>query len=232
MVDVLAALHAVDPHEVELTPLGRPAGFLARQVRRWGQQLQRSAGWDLPDADVLLARLAERVPADDRTGTSTGIVHGDFKLDNVLALPGQPRPVQAVIDWEMATVGDTWTDVALLLVYVRLGTLAGAAAVTDVSSAPGFPSGGQLLDRYAASSGRDPGAAGGLRFHLGLAHLKLAVILEGIHFRFPRRPNGGRRFRRRRTSRRTAARSGPHGAATPAQPLIDSARPNPENEER
>jgi aminoglycoside phosphotransferase (APT) family kinase protein len=179
MVDVLARLHAVAPAEVGLGEFGRPAGFLERQVRRWGKQLDGSRNRDLPDADTLLARLSERVPADD--GSTAGIVHGDYRLDNLLAVPGDPAPVKAVIDWEMATLGDTLTDLALLLVYDRLGRIAGGAAVADASIAPGYPTPEEQLQRYAAASGRDLGA---MDFHLGLAHLKLAVILEGIHYRY------------------------------------------------
>ncbi len=183
MVDVLARLHAVEPAAVGLGDFGRPAGFLERQVRRWGRQLEGSATRPLPDAETLLARLAASIPADDagRDASTSAIVHGDFRLDNLLAVPGQPRPVKAVVDWEMATLGDPLTDVALLLVYDKLGTLAGGAAVADASSAPGYPDQDAQLERYAAASGRD---LPDLAFHLGLAYLKIAVILEGIHHRF------------------------------------------------
>ncbi len=179
MVDVLAGLHAVVPSEVGLAEFGRPAGFLERQVRRWGKQLEGSRNRDLPDADTLLARLADRVPTDDQS--SPGIVHGDYRLDNLLSVSGDTTPVKAVVDWEMSTLGDTLTDLALLLVYDRLGTITGGAAVADASAAPGYPSADDQLQRYAAASGNDLGA---MDFHLGLAHLKLAVILEGIHYRF------------------------------------------------
>lgn len=178
MVDVLAMLHAVDPDEVGLGELGRPAGFLERQVRRWGRQLEGSRSRDLPDADELLRRLTAHVPtgaAADEQGAA--IVHGDYRLDNLLVHEGR---VTAVLDWEMATLGDPLTDLALLLVYDRLPDLGGGVAVADASRAPGYPPGEELLARYAATSGRDLGR---MDFHLGLAYLKLAVILEGIHFR-------------------------------------------------
>lgn len=186
MVDVLARLHAVDPREVGLADFGRPAGFLERQVRRWGRQLEGSATRPLPDAETLLARLAASVPVADATrdASTSGIVHGDYRLDNLLNLPDalpSGQPVQAVVDWEMATIGDPLTDVALLLVYDTLGTLVGGGAVADASSAPGYPDERAQLDRYVAASGRD---LPDLAFHLGLAYLKIAVILEGIHHRF------------------------------------------------
>jgi len=183
MVDVLARLHAVVPADVGLAEFGRPGGFLARQVKRWGRQLEGSRTRDLPDADTLLARLETSVPADDagRDAASSAIVHGDYRLDNLLTLPDADEPVRAVVDWEMATIGDPLTDVALLLVYDKLGTITGGGAVADASSAPGYPDERTQLERYSRASGRELGDLG---FHLGLAYLKIAVILEGIHYRF------------------------------------------------
>ena len=116
MVDVLAALHAVDPAEVGLAEFGRPEGFLERQVRRWGKQLEGSKTREHPDADELHRRLTAGVPAEDPA--VVGIVHGDYRLDNLLT--GDDDQIKAVVDWEMATLGDTRTDVALLLVYDQI----------------------------------------------------------------------------------------------------------------
>ncbi|WP_395659662.1 phosphotransferase family protein [Nocardioides sp.] len=177
MVDVLATLHSVDPAAVGLEEFGRSAGFLERQVRRWGKQLEGSRTTDRPQAEELHRRLTARVPEDDSTWV--GIVHGDYRLDNLLT--GADDHVKAVVDWEMATLGDVRTDLALLLVYDTLSSLPAAGLVSDVSSAPGYPSAEEHLARYAATRGRDLGDMG---FHLALAYFKLAVILEGIHFRF------------------------------------------------
>src|SRR6478609_71341 len=177
MMDTLAELHLVDPAEVGLSEFGRPEGFLERQVRRWGKQLEGSKTQDRPAADELHRRLTARVPADDDTWV--GIVHGDYRLDNLLT--GDDDLVRAVVDWEMATLGDVRTDLALLLVYDRLSSLPSAGLVSDVAKAPGYPTGEEHLARYAETRGRDLGDVG---FHLGLAYFKLAVILEGIHFRF------------------------------------------------
>ncbi|GAB6985604.1 phosphotransferase family protein [Nocardioides pyridinolyticus] len=181
MVGVLARLHTVDPAAVGLAGFGRPAGFLERQVRRWGKQLEGSRTQDRPAADELHRRLTARVPADDDTWA--GIVHGDYRLDNLLT--GDDDHVKAVVDWEMATLGDVRTDLALLLVYDRLSSLPSAGLVSDVAKAPGYPSGAEHLATYAAARGRDLGdMARQMRWHLGLAYFKLAVILEGISFRF------------------------------------------------
>ncbi|GAA0976482.1 Putative aminoglycoside phosphotransferase [Nocardioides aquaticus] len=181
MVDVLAALHQVDPAAVGLEELGRPQGFLERQVRRWARQLEGSSSRELPDADTLVTRLRENVPAGDAEAVRAGIVHGDYRLDNLLADPDRVgQEVLAVVDWEMATLGDPLTDVALLLVYDRLSSITGGAAVADASRAPGYPGPDAILERYAAGGGL---ALDTLDFHLGLAYFKLAAILEGIHFR-------------------------------------------------
>jgi len=177
MVEVLAALHAVDPAAVGLGGFGRPEGFLERQVRRWGRQLEGSKTQERPRAEELHRLLTERLPADDPS--VRGIVHGDYRLDNCLT--GPDDRVHAVVDWEMATLGDTRTDLALLLVYDRLSEIAGGDVVSDVARAPGYPTPDEQLERYAAASGRDLGDMG---WHLGLAFFKLAVILEGIHYRY------------------------------------------------
>jgi aminoglycoside phosphotransferase (APT) family kinase protein len=177
MVDTLVALHAVDPDTVGLGDFGRPEGFLERQVRRWKQQLDASRSRELPGIDELHERLAGAVPEQ---GLPT-IVHGDFRLDNLL-VTGDDE-VSAVLDWEMATIGDPLTDVALLEAYQTLPLMMDSIAVSDVSRAAGFISGPELRRRYAAASGRD---LGHLSFHLGLAYFKLAVILEGIHYRYTR----------------------------------------------
>jgi aminoglycoside phosphotransferase (APT) family kinase protein len=177
MVDVLAALHAVDPADVGLVEFGRPQGFLERQVRRWGKQLEGSKTREHPDADELHRLLSANVPADDPA--VLGIVHGDYRLDNLLT--GDDDRIKAVVDWEMATLGDTRTDVALLLVYDQIAQISGGALVADVSRAPGYPTREEHLARYTQASGRELGDMG---FHLALAYFKLAVILEGIHFRY------------------------------------------------
>jgi aminoglycoside phosphotransferase (APT) family kinase protein len=183
MVDVLATLHAVDPASVGLADFGRPAGFLERQVRRWGKQLEGSKTQDRPRADELHRLLTTRVPSDETARGHVGIVHGDYRLDNLLT--GADDQIKAVVDWEMATLGDTRTDLALLLVYDRLASLPAAGLVSDVSLAPGYPSPEQHLERYAAASGHDlDDLTSSMGFHLGLAYFKLAVILEGINFRY------------------------------------------------
>ncbi|MBX6748305.1 MAG: phosphotransferase family protein [Micromonosporaceae bacterium] len=187
MVDVLAALHRVDPVSVGLSDFGRPEGFLARQVARWRKQLDASRSRELPGADELHARLAARVPEQ----SAPAIVHGDYRLDNILVDDGDR--IAAVIDWEMSTIGDPLTDLALLVIYQMLGTLPLPALVADASTAPGFLSRDEIIDRYVAGTGR---AVTHLGFYLGLAAYKLAVVLEGIHFRHTQGKTVGAGFER------------------------------------
>lgn len=175
MVDALATLHRVDPAEVGLSDFGRPAGFLARQVRRWKKQLDASRSRELAGADDLHHLLEANLPVEG----APAVVHGDFRLDNLLV--DDDDQVAAVVDWEMATLGDPLTDVALLMVYQRMADLDTGHAVTDASTAPGFLTDEEILNRYADRSQRDLPA---MDFYLGLAHFKLAVILEGIHYRY------------------------------------------------
>lgn len=179
MVDTLVALHDVDYTAVGLGDFGRPDGYLGRQVARWRKQLVASTSRELPGMDELVEHLETNIPA---TGDGT-IVHGDFRLDNLLV--DDQDQVTAVLDWEMSTLGDPLTDVAVLLAYQQLAEVApptrdGAAMVTDAPLAPGYLSRDDVLARYAERSGRDVSDIG---FHLALAFFKLAVILEGIHYR-------------------------------------------------
>jgi aminoglycoside phosphotransferase (APT) family kinase protein len=179
LVDVLARLHAVDPDAVGLAEFGRPAGFLERQVRRWGQQLEGSKTQDRPAAEELHRRLTDQVPAVAGDPSALGIVHGDYRLDNCLV--GDDDRIHAVVDWEMATLGDTRTDLALMMVYETLGRSDAGALVSNVAAAQGYPDNAGQLAAYVSASGREPGDMG---FHMALAYFKLAVILEGIHYRF------------------------------------------------
>lgn len=174
LVDTLAAVHAVDPAQVGLADFGRAEGFLGRQVERWRSQFDAAHTRDLPDMIALHSALAQRVPADG----PAGIVHGDYRLDNVL-FDAADQPA-AVIDWELSTLGDSLTDVALMSVYDRMGKLA-PGAVSDVAAAPGYLDEHEMLARYAAGSDRDLSDFG---FYVGLACFKLAGIVEGIHYRY------------------------------------------------
>ncbi|MGM1061965.1 phosphotransferase family protein [Saccharothrix sp. Mg75] len=187
LVDVLADLHAVDPAEVGLSDFGRPEGFLTRQVTRWGKQLDASRSRDLPGIDELRDRLARTVP---RSARAT-IVHGDYRLDNVL-VTDDPLDIGAVLDWEMATLGDPLADVGLLCVYWNgIGAREDDPITGTVPTLPGFATADEMVRRYAERSGAD---VSDLAWYTAFAYFKLAVILEGIHFRFTRGKTVGAGF--------------------------------------
>ena len=171
LVDVLADLHAVDPGEVGLAGFGRPEGYLERQLRRWAGEWQALRGADLPAVDALAAELVARAPA----GSGGPVVHGDYRLDNVVLDPADPARVAAVLDWEMSTLGDPLADLGLLVVYWQP---AAAAAVTpSVTWLPGFPGRSAVVARYAERTGRDVGA---LPWYVAFGYFKLAVVVAGI----------------------------------------------------
>lgn len=174
LLETLVALHAVDPTAVGLAGFGRPDGFLERQLRRWTRQLEASRSREVPGIAELRQALGESLPVSP----APTLVHGDYRLDNVLV--GADDAITAVLDWEMSTLGDPLTDLGLLVMYTQLareydGMLPGAAL------APGFPGTDDLVGRYAEASGRDVSALG---WYVGFASFKLAVVLEGIHYRY------------------------------------------------
>ncbi|MFF5229678.1 phosphotransferase family protein [Dactylosporangium sp. NPDC000521] len=180
LITTLADLHAIEPAAVGLADYGRPDGYAARQLRRWGGQWEKSRTRDLPDMDRLLARLAERLPAQ----TGSALVHGDYRLDNTVVDLTGPARITAVLDWELCTLGDPLADLGVALSYWHdpgddeRGLIPVAAGVT---AHEGFPRTHELAERYARLTGRDLTT---LPFHLALASMKLAVILEGVHARF------------------------------------------------
>lgn len=173
LVDMLVELHRVVPAEAGLADLGRPAGFVERQVRRWSRQYAAVRTRDVPGIDELHRRLEGSIPPE----RDASLVHGDYRLDNVLVDDGR---ITAVLDWEMATIGAPLMDLALLV--SRNHDLAGTEGMMfDTSLAVGFPSSAEIVARYASGSGRDVAELG---WYVALAQFKRAVILEGLHHRF------------------------------------------------
>jgi aminoglycoside phosphotransferase (APT) family kinase protein len=180
LIDTLLQLHAIDPDAVGLSDFGHPDGFLARQVRRWWQQWEASKTRELPSIETLRRRLDETVPVP----SAPGIVHGDYRLDNVMYAPADPSRIVAVIDWEMCTIGDPLCDVGLLCVYwadddseAAARTLHGRAITVE----NGFAKRADLLRDYAAGTQRDLTS---LDWYIALGAYKLAIIAEGITARF------------------------------------------------
>ncbi len=176
LVEGLVGIHDLDWEAVGLAGFGRPAGYLGRQVRRWSQQWERSKTRSLPALDELLRRLAAAVPAE----SGAGVVHGDYRLDNLILAPGDPGRLAAVVDWEMATLGDPLADLGLLLVYWDPVSAGVTGGLHTVSANPGFITAEEVAGLYARRCGRDLGR---LDFYVALGYLKLAVIAEGIRAR-------------------------------------------------
>ncbi|HEU5129071.1 MAG TPA: phosphotransferase family protein [Glycomyces sp.] len=180
LAEVLADLHAVDPGAVGLGDFGRPRGYLHRQMATWRRQYDASRSRELPALDALQERLARSVPRD---GTRSGVVHGDYRLDNLIVAgePDAPR-IAAVLDWEMATLGDPLVDLGMLGMYWHIRELpGGAAAAGAVVPEDGYPAFAEIADTYAARAGT---ALPDLSWYRAFACYKLAVILEGIHYRY------------------------------------------------
>ncbi len=176
LVDVLVALHSIEPGSVGLADFGRPEGYLTRQVSRWYRQWERSVTRELPALDALHTALAEAVPDSGRAG----ILHGDYRLDNVMFDDRLSR-VTAVLDWEMATLGDPLADVGLLYVYTELARHGLSTAATPLPPELDFPSGESLLASYADATGVPLDRLG---WYVALGYYKLAIISEGIHARY------------------------------------------------
>ncbi|WP_030056862.1 MULTISPECIES: phosphotransferase family protein [Streptomyces] len=186
LVETLADLHRIDPAAVGLADFGHPEGYLERQLRRWSKQLAASRSRELPDLDRLHAALAERLP----TSPTPALVHGDYRLDNVL-VDGNDT-ITAVLDWEMSTLGDPLTDVGLLVMYTELAGV-GGGIIPSAMTAPGFPKADELVSYYAELTGRQ---AADLDWYVAFASFKLAAVAEGIFFRFQQGRTLGAGFER------------------------------------
>ncbi|WBB89868.1 phosphotransferase family protein [Verrucosispora sp. WMMC514] len=176
LIDGLARLHDLPYRDIGLADFGRPQGYLRRQVDRWYSQWQRVTTRELTDIEKLRGQLAE----DGQAESGASVVHGDYRIDNTILDEQDIATVRAVVDWEMATLGDPLADLGLHLVYRDPAfepVLVGSAA----SVSERMPSVQSLAERYARASGRDLGR---LEYYLALGYFKIAVIAEGIHARY------------------------------------------------
>jgi len=177
LVDVLADIHAVDYEAVGLGEFGRPDGFLERQVRRWGEQWERSKTRELPEVDELARRLRAALPT---SGPPT-IVHGDYRLDNTMMANDDPGKIVAVLDWEMSTLGDPLADLGLFLLYWGRADAQVIATGEAIGTQEGFLSRDEIVERYARVSGRPVDE---MDWYQCFAAYKLAIIVEGINARY------------------------------------------------
>ena len=175
LVKALADLHAVDYRSGGLSEFGRPDGFVGRQVKLWARQWEHVKTRELDDVATLHAALTESIPAQ----TSNSIVHGDFRVDNTILDAADPGTVKAVVDWEMSTLGDPLTDVALMCTY-REPIFDAVLGMKAAWTSDRYPSPDDIAQRYAVASGRE---LSDWNFYLALANFKLGVIGEGITHR-------------------------------------------------
>jgi aminoglycoside phosphotransferase (APT) family kinase protein len=173
LADALADLHQLRPADVGLENLGKGEGFMHRQLRRWQQQWRDSAPGPAPELDRLAGLLAASVPAR----AQVTIVHGDYRLGNVILDAADPGRIGAIIDWEMATLGDPLADLGLLLAYWDPASSLVTAGGYLIDANPGFLTAGQLTARYLQRSGGDDGD---LPFYRAFGFFKLAVIAQTI----------------------------------------------------
>ncbi|MFC5745590.1 phosphotransferase family protein [Actinomadura rugatobispora] len=185
--DTLAALHAVDYTAAGLADYGRPEGFMARQVRRWTGQWEASKTHPVAELEELGRRLAAAVPGQERCT----IVHGDYRIDNLVFSLADPGEIKAVLDWELSTLGDPLTDVGLLMLFWREEGERQISLIPGVTHLPGFPGRDAMLRRYAAASGADLSDMG---YYQAFAHYKFAIIAQGIAARSAAGAMGGQDF--------------------------------------
>ena len=175
LVDVLADLHAVDIDAVGLGDLAKRGGYIERQVKRWTAQWEGSKTRELPAIDEVATRLRDRMP-EQRDAV---IAHGDYRFGNCLTNLHEGR-IAAVLDWELCTLGDPLADVGYMGVYWYDGNASNTRA-NDPTSAPGFLTYHDVLERYAARTGRD---LSGIGYYVAFSCWRLAVISEGVYNRY------------------------------------------------
>lgn len=190
LIACLVRLHAIDVAATGLIALGKPDGFLERQVQGWAERWHRAQVEEIPAMDAIIRWLLEWLPQSP----APTLVHNDYKLDNLMFGAASADHIEAVLDWEMATVGDPLADVGLALCYWAWASapqLRGSAIPT-LSSQPGWYTRDQFVEAYARLSGRDLNL---IAYYEVLGVFKLAVILQQIYFRFCRGQTTDARFR-------------------------------------
>jgi aminoglycoside phosphotransferase (APT) family kinase protein len=189
MIDTLADMHNVNIVDAGLTGLGKPAGFVERQVEGWRDRWRGSQTTELPEMDMLSRWLSDRLPPDPPRPT---LVHGDFKLDNVMLDANDFGRMVAVFDWEMSTIGDPLIDLGILLCYwLHTVPVSQGDAQLSMTQKPGWFTREEIVERYAARTGFDLSRLG---FYEVFAVFKLAVVLQQIFYRYHKGQTDDARF--------------------------------------
>jgi len=186
-VNTLVALHAVDIFSSGIVNIGKPEGFVSRQVHGWADRWQRSKTKEIHEMEEVIAWLTARIPTG---ATRATIVHNDFKLDNLMLDTTDPAKVVAVLDWEMCTVGDPLIDLGLFLSYWTMK--GGDRSLRAVTNGPGWMTREEIIERYKLMTGSDVSQIG---FYETFASFKVAVVIQQIYFRYARGQTQDERFR-------------------------------------
>jgi aminoglycoside phosphotransferase (APT) family kinase protein len=177
MIDALAALHNVDYVAVGLSDYGKSGNYFERQVGRWTKQYRAAEAEAMPDMERLIDYLARTIPAQTRTS----IVHGDYRIDNMIFDPTEPR-VLALLDWELSTIGDPLADVSYLLMNWLTEPDGRSGVLGLAGSATGIPAMEAMIERYCAATGRDK--VPDLNWYFAFGLFRLASIVQGIKKRW------------------------------------------------
>ncbi|WP_216831147.1 phosphotransferase family protein [Alkalihalobacterium elongatum] len=175
-VDTLVKMHDIDIEATGLDVIGRPEGYLERQVHGWIKRYQNSKTDDFPNVELIERWLIQNIPSSP----SPTIVHNDFKLNNMMYCGSDPGKVVGVFDWEMCTIGDPLTDLGSAVAYWSEPGES-FTGLPSVTGEPGFYSRKDLLEKYAQKSGRD---LSNFDYYLTFAFYKIAVILQQIYYRW------------------------------------------------
>ncbi len=174
--EVLAALHAVEPSRVGLAGFGKSGNYYARQISRWSRQYRASETQEIPAMDRLMEWLPKNIPAFEETR----VVHGDYRLGNMILHPTEPRIV-ALLDWELSTLGDPLADLAYNLMTYYLPSTRHSTLANNDTTSTGIPTRDAQLKRYCALSGRD--AMQHWNFYLSFSMFRSAAIGQGVYRR-------------------------------------------------
>jgi aminoglycoside phosphotransferase (APT) family kinase protein len=176
LVDTLAELHEVDYQAIGLSQLGRPEGYLKRQVERWAKQFRAVEFREVPHVETIIDVLRSAIPDSGLVG----IVHGDYRIDNVIVAPDDAGRITGVLDWEMATLGDPLADLATLVMFWDEPGKPFNPITAGLTAFAGFPSGDEVITRYLS---RRNLAVDNVDWYLVFAEFRLAIILEQMHAR-------------------------------------------------
>jgi aminoglycoside phosphotransferase (APT) family kinase protein len=180
LVDTLAGLHAVELETTGLIKIGKPQGFVKRQVDGWAGRWERAKTSESAEMTGTAQWLIERLPPDPERPS---LVHNDYKLDNIMLDPADPARIVAILDWEMCTVGDPLVDLGLLLCYWPQADDPDifSDSLRSVTMLPGWMKRSEIIERYAERSGRD---VSNIAYYHTLAVFKLAVVIQQIYYRY------------------------------------------------